>query len=142
MSLTRVLFIAAVLGLGYKLWSGHQQEALLQAGTASSLSGFVPVAMPGGARSGVVMVFAPVNCPSDAARRADELAAGLTRMGIAVQRSSHFSTETTNPSAEQQAQLQRTVAVLNGGIPAVFFNGMGKANPTLDEVVAQVRAPR
>ncbi|CAD2266021.1 hypothetical protein PSEUDT2_01156 [Stutzerimonas stutzeri] len=29
MSLTRVLFIAAVLGLGYKLWSGHQQEALL-----------------------------------------------------------------------------------------------------------------
>ncbi|HBZ98339.1 MAG TPA: hypothetical protein DEO97_02980, partial [Pseudomonas sp.] len=80
--------------------------------------------------------------PSDAARRADELAAGLTRMGIAVQRSSHFSTETTNPSAEQQAQLQRTVAVLNGGIPAVFFNGMGKANPTLDEVVAQVRAPR
>ncbi len=45
-------------------------------------------------------------------------------------------------SAEQQAQLQRTVAVLNGGIPAVFFNGMGKANPTLDEVVAQVRAPR
>ncbi len=51
-------------------------------------------------------------------------------------------TETTNPSAEQQAQLQRTVAVLNGGIPAVFFNGMGKANPTLDEVVAQVRAPR
>ncbi|WP_242100256.1 hypothetical protein [Stutzerimonas stutzeri] len=100
------------------------------------------MAMPGGARSGVVMVFAPVNCPSDAARRADELAAGLTRMGIAVQRSSHFSTETTNPSAEQQAQLQRTVAVLNGGIPAVFFNGMGKANPTLDEVVAQVRAPR
>jgi hypothetical protein len=142
MSLTRVLFIAAVLGVGYKLWSGHQQEALLQAGTASSPSGFVPVAMPGGARSGVVMVFAPVNCPSDAARRADELAAGLARMGIAVQRSSHFSTETTNPSAEQQAQLQRTVAVLNGGIPAVFFNGMGKANPTLDEVVAQVRAPR
>ncbi|ABP81110.1 conserved hypothetical protein [Stutzerimonas stutzeri A1501] len=142
MSLTRVLFLAAVLGLGYKLWSGHQQEAQLQAGTASSPSGFVPVAMPGGARSGVVMVFAPVNCPSDAARRADELAAGLTRTGIAVQRSSHFSTETTNPSAEQQAQLQRTVAVLNGGIPAVFFNGMGKANPTLDEVVAQVRAPR
>lgn len=29
MSLTRVMFIAAVLGLGYKLWSGHQQEALL-----------------------------------------------------------------------------------------------------------------
>ncbi|MBD9409113.1 hypothetical protein [Stutzerimonas stutzeri] len=142
MSLTRVLFIAAVLGLGYKLWSGQQQEALLQAGAASSPSGFVPVAMPGGARSGVVMVFAPVNCPSDAARRADELAAALTRRGIAVQRSSHFSTETTNPSAEQQAQLQRTVAVLNGGIPAVFFNGMGKANPTLDEVVAQVRAPR
>ena len=142
MSLTRVLFLAAVLGLGYKLWSGHQQEAQLQAGTASSPSGFVPVAMPGGARSGVVMVFAPVNCPSDAARRADELAAGLTRTGIAVQRSSHFSTETTNPSAEQRAQLQRTVAVLNGGIPAVFFNGMGKANPTLDEVVAQVRAPR
>jgi asparagine synthetase A len=88
------------------------------------------------------MVFAPVNCPSDEARRADELAAGLSRMGIAVQRSSHFSTETSNPNAEQQAQLQRTVAVLNGGIPAVFFNGMGKANPTLDEVVAQVRAPR
>lgn len=28
MSLTRVLLLAAVLGLGYKLWSGHQQEAL------------------------------------------------------------------------------------------------------------------
>ena len=31
MSLTRVLFIAAVLGLDYKLWSGYQQEALLRA---------------------------------------------------------------------------------------------------------------
>jgi hypothetical protein len=142
MSLPRVLFIAAVLGLGYKLWSGHQQEALFQVGATSSASGFTSVAMPSGARAGVVMVFAPVNCPSDAARRADELAAGLSRLGIEVQRSSHFSTETSDPNAEQQAQLQRTVAVLNGGIPAVFFNGMGKANPTLDEVVAQVREPR
>ncbi|MCY7264838.1 hypothetical protein K6W19_32490, partial [Pseudomonas protegens] len=81
MSLTRVLFIAAVLGLGYKLWSGHQQE-VLQATAASSPSGFISVAMPGGARPGVVMVFAPVNCPSDEARRADELAAGLSRLGI------------------------------------------------------------
>lgn len=42
MSLTRVLLLAAVLGLGYKLWSGHQQEALLQASTTSSPSGVYP----------------------------------------------------------------------------------------------------
>jgi hypothetical protein len=35
--------------------------------------------------------------------------------------------------------LVRTNAVLSGEIPIVIINGMAKANPTVDEVVAEYR---
>jgi hypothetical protein len=38
-------------------------------------------------------------------------------------------------SAEDHTNFENTVAVLNGPIPAVFVNGMGKANPSAEEVI-------
>jgi hypothetical protein len=33
--------------------------------------------------------------------------------------------------------MERAVDVLKGEIPAVFINGMGKSNPTAEEVAAE-----
>jgi hypothetical protein len=42
-------------------------------------------------------------------------------------------------SAEERARIEHTVAVLNGDIPAVFVNGMGKSNPSAEEVAEVYR---
>jgi hypothetical protein len=135
-----LLFVAVVAG-GYHQWNKNKQAqaaAQSEASSSSSVSanGFISVAMPGGSKPGVVMIFAPENCPSDAAQRADHLAERLSGMGIPVQRSSHYSSSTTNATDEDRARLDRALTVLNGEIPAVFINGMGKANPSAEDVAA------
>ena len=40
------------------------------------------------------------------------------------------------------AAFKRTSVVMEGEIPAVMMNGMGKSNPTLDEVLAEYERTR
>jgi len=40
------------------------------------------------------------------------------------------------------AASDRAVAILNGEIPAVFINGVGKANPSAEEVLAEFERTR
>ena len=139
MSFLKLLMLIGVLGFAYHQWDAHQQAKMLATYAQASPGGFIPTAMPDEAKPGTVLILAPVNCPSDAAQRADHLADQLGRMGIPTLRSSHFSASVSNPSDEAQANLQRATSVLNGTIPAVFINGMGKANPSVDEVVAEYK---
>jgi hypothetical protein len=95
--------------------------------------------MPDGARPNTVIILAPENCPSEAAQRADSLASRLTEAGISNIRSSSYSTNIADPTKDQQAAVERAVKVLNGEVPAVFVNGMAKANPSFDDVVSEYR---
>lgn len=70
-------------------------------------------------------------------QRADALSERLNRLGIPNVRSASYSVNRNDPSAEQKAGLDRAVGVLNGEIPAVFVNGMAKANPSAEEVAAE-----
>lgn len=140
MRIVTVLLLLAVAGGAYHWWSGR--DALLLGDVEPSPSGFVPVLMPEGVRRNTVVILAPENCPSDAAQRADALAAALTREGIPNVRSSRYSTSVSDPTRAQMAAAHRASAVLNGEIPAVFVNGMGKANPGAAEVVAEYRRTR
>jgi hypothetical protein len=58
-------------------------------------------------------------------------------MGIPVRRSNHYSATINN--RDQVPLLTRTNAVLTGEVPIVIVNGMAKANPTVDEVAAELR---
>lgn len=141
MSIVRVLILLGAAGLGWHVWQERRAGEQLAA-ARSPTTGFVSTAMPSAARTNVVLILAPVNCPSEAAQRADALASELTRRGIPNQRGDSFSLSMNDPSAEERAAGERAVAVLNGEIPAVFINGMGKANPTADEVAAEFSRTR
>lgn len=144
MRIVTFLLLAGLAGAGYYQWNQRETAAAATAAGSSgdpaapSPAGFLQVAMPSGAKPGTVLVFAPENCPSEAAQRANDLVDRLGRRGIPAQLSSHFQGAIANPTAEDQARMERTMRVLNGEIPAVFVNGMGKANPSYEEVLAEL----
>lgn len=138
MRLTRLLLLIAVAVLGYKWWNG---EGIFNRPDTSQVSanGFVSVIMPAGAADNTVIVFAPPNCPSDAAQRAYYLQRRLSEMGIPAVMSSSYRMEIVNPTREQEAALRRTNTVMGGEIPVVLLRGKGKANPTVEEVANEYR---
>ncbi len=135
MNILKILILIGVLGFAVHMWKNHEARRSLAAHT--SPNGFIGVVMPAGVPGNSVVILAPVNCPSDAAQRADALAARLSDLGIPNVRGSSYSVNIDNPTREQDAAMKRAVSVLEGEIPAVFLNGMGKSNPTVEEVVAE-----
>lgn len=135
----RLLVIIGFVVFGYQWWKTHEVTTIRHhsSNAEASPNGFQSVAMPAGAKDNEVLIFAALNCPHEEAQRADALADRLTRMGIPNRRSSSFSIHIAEPTEEQNAAAKRTADVANGTIPAVFINGMGKSNPTFEEVVAE-----
>ncbi|MEO7755348.1 MAG: hypothetical protein ABIS07_02125, partial [Dokdonella sp.] len=95
------------------------------------------LAQPVGADPKKVWIVAAVNCPKEGARRADELARQLGDRNIAFDRRSGVS---FSPTEENPALYARIDNVMNAETPIVFVNGRMKANPQLDEVVAEYDA--
>lgn len=139
MRILKILLIIGIAAYGYRFWDERQQTRQLEALARESPNGFIPVTVPDAARAGSVVIYAPLNCPSHEARRADALADELGRLGIPVVRSSSFSLALNNPSKAEMASIERTTAIIQAAAPAVFLKGMGKSNPSLDEVVAEYR---
>jgi len=139
MRFLQLIALAGVGSLAIHAWHGHGHPAATfgSAGAEASANGFVATAMPEGSSADTVLILAPVHCPSKAAQRADALSRQLTDMGIPNKRGNSFSLHVQNPTAEQFSAMTRTETVLAGEIPAVFINGMGKSNPTADEVAAE-----
>jgi hypothetical protein len=130
--------IALLLGAGVHLWQVHArsvQDRHLQA-TGDSY-GFVPVITSAGAPADTVVILAALNCPSAAAKRAKAMAERLSEMGIPNSRADSYQASITD--RKLVPLLQQTNQVLGGEIPVVIINGMGKANPTVDEVAAEYR---
>ena len=135
----KVLALVAAVALAIHWWRGRSENIV---GAAKSPNGFVSVVMPNGAPRNTAIIFAPLNCPSDAAQRADTLANELTSRGIPNVRSNSYDATVTNPTANEEANIQRTHDVVNAGVPAVFINGRAKANPTFKEVIAEYSGSR
>lgn len=138
MSVGKWLLIALLFGGAVRAWQLHErtvaERGLL---SASDTNGFVAVAMPDGAQPDTAIILAALNCPSAQAKRADAMAAQLNRMGIPNRRANNFSV--SHITREQVALIERTNVVMTGEIPIVFINGMAKANPSIEEVVAEYR---
>jgi len=142
MNITKAVIVLAIAGGVYHFWHGRSSAHVTSEQMASSPGEFISTAMPDGAEKDKVLVLAPVNCPSAAAKRADSLAAQLESMGIPVTRSNSFALRISNPSEEDKASMERAANVLRGEIPAVFVNGRGKANPSAEEVASVYRQTR
>ena len=93
--------------------------------------------MPDNAKEDIVIIFAPLNCPREAGQRARALNERLTQLDIPNMITSSYSLRYTDSSDAFKARIQRTAAIMEGEIPAVLINGMGKANPTAEEVAAE-----
>ena len=64
-----------------RVWHGHERAVANRELVAlADSNGFVPVQMPDGAPRDTVLILAPVNCPSDGAKRADALADHLRKL--------------------------------------------------------------
>jgi hypothetical protein len=141
MQLVKLVLIAAISYGAYSYWS--EQRALKSQsgqGTAnaspdapSSTAGFINMPTPQGHSAQSVIVFAPPNCPEEAGVRADEMMRRLAQEGIPAVRASsaNFSGENINV-----AQIN---SVMAGDLPAVFVHGTGKANPSIEDTIAQYR---
>lgn len=131
MKVVKILLLLVVSALAFQYWSTHQPK------TGPSANGFVTLPMLVGGTPGQVVVFAPENCPSEAAARADSMAHQLASRNIPSLRSHDVSFAATNP---EPGIGERLNGVMNGELPIVFVNGKGKANPTLDEVISEYGA--
>jgi len=137
MSLLRLLIVMAIVATGVYWWNDRHEQRALHALT--SPSGFLPVPMPEGTARNTVLVFAPVNCPREGAQRANALVQKLTSLGISSVKTDHYGAQVFEPNPEIEAGFKRLNIVMNGELPIVLLNGMGKANPSFDEVVSEFR---
>jgi hypothetical protein len=108
MNLIKALLLLAAACGGYQYWQGRAAKVDLAA--ATSASDFVQVPMPDGMDTHGVVVFAPDNCPSDAAQRAYALVGKLGDKGVPVVRSSSASFDDL-PDAATAARVR---AVMKG----------------------------
>ncbi|WP_440225205.1 hypothetical protein ACQQ2N_08115 [Dokdonella sp. MW10] len=102
--------------------------------------GFLAVPMPDGAPAGTILVFAPPNCPKESARRAQSLVDELSRRGVPVMLTSHYTNGSLMPGPESTEILKRLDHVMRGQLPIALVNGRGKANPSIEDVLATYRA--
>ncbi|PTU30083.1 hypothetical protein [Stenotrophobium rhamnosiphilum] len=137
MSIARVLLVLGLIGLGARWWTEYREERALAAVT--SPNGFLPVPMPADTPQNTVLIFAPLNCPREHAQRARELAKKLTELGIQNIQTSHYPSVAFQPTEEKLASFKRLNVVMTGEIPIALVNGMGKANPSLDELVSEYK---
>ena len=124
----------AAFGLHY-VSTGHW----LPAGETSADSniGFVALPVADGPSMAEVLVVAAENCPREEGQRADHLAEQLASSGIRAARVHEIGFNVTDPS---DAVLMNSI--MNGKLPIVVVRGRVKANPKLEEVIAEYNAPR
>jgi hypothetical protein len=133
MNVIKLVLMLIVAGLAIQYWQANRPA------TGPSVNGFVALPTLAGSSPGQVVVFAPENCPSEAATRADSMARQLASRNIPSLRSHDVSFSSSDPDP---AIGERLNSVMNGELPIVFVNGKGKANPTLDQVIAEYGAAR
>jgi len=136
MKIIKLVLFLAVAGLAFQ-WYTHQPKTGPEA--VVSANGFIALPSLVNADPKQVVVFAPENCPKEDAQRSDALAQQLVQRNIPSVRTHDVSFTSSDPDPGIGARLN---SVMNGELPIVIVKGKGKANPTLDEVIAEYGATR
>jgi hypothetical protein len=147
MNVVKTLALVGVAICGVVAWDAFKPEGRMrevidgvrgQAQAGRSDGSFVALPLPDGVSARGVVIFAPENCPSEAAQRARQLASVLSAQNIPYRETS--SAQYSALSSQDEAA--RVMAVMEGPIPIVYVDGRAKANPTAEEVVAEYRRGR
>jgi hypothetical protein len=124
-------------------WRHHvlQQRKGTAAASATAPAGrpggFVDVPCPTGVDPKRVFMLLPAQCTKASYLRGVAMLDRLGEMGIPYVRADKVEFTPTNAG-----EVERLNQVMGGEIPVVFINNRGKANPSLDEIVAEYRAIR
>lgn len=138
MGLLKLLLVVVLVMVGYRWWHKHHELFAENAVEQSaSATGFVPMPPPLGASLNRVLIFAPRDCPSAAAQRARDLSQALADRGVP-----HAMLDEANFDLQSPEQVTAVQKVMGGTVPIVFFHGRGKANPSLEDVLAEYTAAR
>jgi len=137
-----VWVVLVLLAFGGYWQYRHSDKALMKQAAAANPNGFVQVFMPDDAPENTVLVFAAANCPKEDAQRARRLLDELRTAGVPARLQSSYRLTSVPSEPDTERRLQQLNAVMRGTIPAVLIGGMGKANPTADEVISEYRRQR
>jgi hypothetical protein len=142
MNVVKTLAFIGVAVCGVLAWNaftpeGGMREAIdgVRGQAGHDDGSFVELPLPDGVSARGVVIFAPQDCPSEAAQRARQLASTLSAQNIPYRETS--SADFSALSSQEEAE--RVMAVMEGPIPIVYVNGRAKANPTVEQVVAEYR---
>jgi len=131
-----VLVLLAALVISYQWW---QKRDTLTA--QLNTHGFVDIgSKPQGIKADVVLIMTAPNCPSDIAKRAEQLFQELSEENIPVIRSSQIAFEFTEPSSEQTAGIKRFNQLIKRGSPIIILGSHAAANPRITQIIAQYRS--
>jgi hypothetical protein len=138
MKILKLVVLLVLVAVVYREWHRHGSP-VIGTGDSGAIgdSGFVPLPAPAGADAGRVLIFAPIDCPSEQAQRAGALARALAGQHIAYTRLEQADFDLENPDPGTLARLKR---VMEGKAPIVFVRGRAKADPSFEEVLAEYRA--
>ena len=135
---TVTLMMVSVLCVAIWWKAGHRrggEAATESADGASAAAGWIQTAPPSGTNPNQVVIVAALNCPRAAAQRAVALARQLTAQQIPC-----LQTASVAFTFDNDTEAERLNKVMMADAPVVFVNHKAKANPALDEVVAEYRA--
>jgi hypothetical protein len=136
MNLVKVLLVVAAAVGAYNDWR-EDGTGGLACHAARSTSGFATLPAVRGQSPAAVLVVAAEDCALEDAQCADRLADDLSRNGVRVVRVHHVGFDLAGGDS---GDTERINAVMTGTLPIVFVRGRAKANPTLDEVLAEFRS--
>lgn len=129
MKLLQLIFVICLITVGVNHFKLGRSSTT---GHLGNQSGFVAVISPEGFNPAQVVVLGP-NCTSAAGQRTRALIAQLAQARIPYRQTSNVSVT----GSEDMQGLYRLQAVMQGDAPIVFVNGKAKANPQVQEVIAE-----
>lgn len=106
-----------------------------QLGKPARQAGFVTVIAPSGLNPAQVVVVGP-DCSNPAGQRTRALIVQLTQARVPY---THVSTGLSFTASNDLQALYRLHQVMQGDEPIVFINRKAKANPQMQEVIAESR---
>jgi len=132
------LLVTAIYFFWYQDYKNARDDQL-----ARDTYGFLPVAIPDEVPANTVLLYAPINCPSQEAQHAYMLSQELSQKHIPNVLLNSWTITSTDEYAIgpfKSDKLRRLVNLFDKGkIPAVLINGMAKSDPSADDIAAEFK---
>lgn len=121
--------VGVCLALVLSFWFNTRRDQMM---TNHPSGPFISIPAPVGIDPKTVVIYAPLHCPSFAAKYADEIAKELSKKNIPNSRINNLEFRFTTSELPLKDKID---ALLNGDAPIVIVKGKAKGNPAINEVI-------